>query len=51
MTITPLNPVGIVDFDGVRLNVTSEGNYVEKGLPVQVIRIEGTHIFVRQLKA
>lgn len=51
VTLTPLNPVGIVDFDGVRLNVTSEGNYLEKGRKVQVVQIEGTHIIVRELKA
>lgn len=51
VTLTPLNPVGIVDFDGVRLNVTSEGNYLEKGRKVQVVQIEGTHIIVREMKA
>lgn len=51
VTLTVLNPVGIADFDGVRLNVTSEGNYLEKGRKVQVIRIEGTHIIVREIEA
>lgn len=48
VTLTPLNPVGIADFDGVRLNVSSEGGYMEKGKKVRVIQIEGTRIIVRE---
>ena len=46
-TLTVLNPVGIADFDGVRLNVMSEGTYLEKGTPVRVTRVEGAKIVVR----
>ncbi len=46
-TVTVLNPVGFADFDGVRLNVMSEGTYLEKGVRVRVTRVEGAKIVVR----
>lgn len=50
-TVTVLNPVGIADFDGVRLNVLSEGTYIEKGKKIKVIQVDGAHIIVREIKA
>lgn len=49
-TVTVLNPVGFAEFDGVRLNVISEGSFLEKGKPVQVIQVEGSKIIVRERK-
>ena len=49
-TMTVLNPVGVADFDGVRLNVVSEGTYLEKGVKVQVTKVEGTKIIVREIQ-
>ena len=48
MTTTVLRPTGMADFDGVRLNVVSEGDFVPSGEKVQVIRIEGSRIVVRK---
>lgn len=50
VTATVLNPVGIAEFDGVRLNVLSEGTYLDKGVPVKVIQVEGPKITVRPLQ-
>ena len=50
VTATVLNPVGVADFDGVRLNVLSEGTYLGKGVRVKVIAVEGTKITVREFK-
>lgn len=47
-TATVLRPAGIADFDGVRLNVVTEGEYIEKDRNVEIIRIEGTRIVVRE---
>ncbi len=47
-TVTVLNPVGFAEFGGVRLNVLTEGSYLEKGKQVQVIRVEGNKIIVRE---
>ena len=45
-----LRPAGIADFDGVRLNVVSEGDFIEQGAFVRVDRVEGKRIVVSQLK-
>ena len=48
---SPLRPAGIADFDGVRLNVVSEGDFIEQGAFVRVDRVEGKRIVVSQMKA
>ena len=48
-TLTVLNPVGVADFDGVRLNVVSEGTYLSKDVRVKVTKVEGTKIIVREI--
>ncbi len=45
--ITPLRPVGTVDFDGKRLECVAESGYVDKGSKVEVIKIESTQLTVR----
>ena len=46
-TTTVLRPTGIADFDGVRLNVSSEGAFIAAGETVRVIRVEGQKVLVR----
>ena len=49
MTSTVLRPTGIADFEGVRLNVSSEGDYLPAGTKVRIIKIEGAKILVKPL--
>lgn len=49
-TLTVLNPVGVAEFDGVRLNVVSEGSYLDKGVKVRVLQVEGNKILVRDIR-
>jgi len=49
-TETPLRPAGIAEFDGVRLSVITEGNFVERGTAVRVERVSGNRIVVAQIK-
>ena len=44
-----LRPTGIADFDGVRLNVVSEGEFIAMGTEVRIVRIEGSRILVRPI--
>ena len=46
---TVLRPAGIVEFDGVRLNVVSDGGYIEKGAKVRVEKIQGNRIVVKKV--
>lgn len=48
-TSTVLRPTGIADFDGVRLNVSSEGDFIQSGTKVRIISVEGHKILVRPL--
>jgi len=40
-------PVGNVDFDGVKIEVVSRAEYIETGISVEVIEIEGNRIVVK----
>lgn len=46
---TVLRPAGIADFEGVRLNVSSEGDYIAAGTKVRIIKVEGAKILVKPL--
>jgi membrane-bound serine protease (ClpP class) len=46
-TLTPLRPAGIAEFDGERVDVVSEGVFLEAGQPIQVLRVDGNRIVVR----
>ena len=44
-----LRPTGIADFEGVRLNVSSEGDFIPAGTKVRIVKVEGAKILVRAL--
>lgn len=46
-TMSTLRPAGIGDFDGVRLNVVTEGGFIEHGSEIEIIRVEGSRIVVK----
>ena len=48
-TLSVLRPAGIGDFDGVRLNVVTEGGFIEKGAHVEIVDVQGTRIVVREI--
>jgi membrane-bound serine protease (ClpP class) len=48
-TATPLRPAGIALIDGVRVDVVSEGEMVDAGVPIVVVRMEGNRIVVRRV--
>ena len=47
-TTTTLRPAGIGEFEGVKLNILSDGEYIPEGAQVTVTRVEGNRIFVRK---
>lgn len=49
VTTTVLRPTGMAEFDGVKLNVQSDGEYIASAVPVRVERIEGARVIVRRL--
>lgn len=50
VTVTTLRPIGVAEFDGVRLNVVTEGEFIDRGATVRVIRVEGGRIIVRAVR-
>ena len=50
MSITPLRPAGTVVIEQERIDVVTEGSYVDTGKTVEVIKVEGSRIVVREIK-
>lgn len=50
-TTTVLRPAGMGEFDGVKLNVVSDGEFIAAGETVRVIAVEGNRIVVKAEKA
>lgn len=48
VTKTALRPAGIAEFDGVKLNVVSEGDFIPTGKTIEVERVEGNRIVVKE---
>jgi membrane-bound serine protease (ClpP class) len=46
-TITPLRPAGIAEFEGRRVDVVSEGEFIPQDTSVKVIKVEGGRVVVR----
>ncbi len=49
VALSPLRPAGTADFNGIRLDVVTEGGFIEKNSPVKVIAVEGTRVIVRKI--
>ena len=48
VTHTALRPSGIGEFDGVKLNVVSDGEFIAQGRPVRVLSVHGNRIVVQE---
>ena len=49
VTSTVLRPTGMAEFDGVKLNVLSEGDFINAGVKVKIIRVDGSRVVVKPL--
>jgi membrane-bound serine protease (ClpP class) len=45
--LSPLRPAGIADIDGTRVDVVSDGGFIDAGTHIQVTRVDGNRIVVR----
>jgi membrane-bound serine protease (ClpP class) len=48
IAVSPLRPAGIADIEGSRLDVVSDGAYIEAGSAIDVTRVDGNRIVVRR---
>jgi membrane-bound serine protease (ClpP class) len=51
LVTSPLRPAGIAYIDGERLDVVSDGEFLEAGQPIEVVRVDGNRIVVRRSRA
>lgn len=49
-TVTPLRPAGIAEINQTKLDVVSEGEFIEKGRKVTVIKAEGRRVVVQEVR-
>lgn len=48
-TLSPLRPAGIAELDGARVDVVSDGGFIDAGTPIHVVRVDGNRIVVRRV--
>ncbi|MBV8375010.1 MAG: ATP-dependent Clp protease proteolytic subunit [Candidatus Eremiobacteraeota bacterium] len=46
-----LRPAGIAEFQGRRVDVLTQGDFIAQGTPIRVTRVEGSRIFVEAVAA
>ena len=46
--VSPLRTAGIAEIEGERVDVVSDGEFIESGAPIMVTRIDGNRIVVRR---
>ncbi len=51
VTKTILRPSGMGEFEGVKLNIVSDGEFIPQGAKVKIDRVEGNRIVVAQVEA
>jgi membrane-bound serine protease (ClpP class) len=49
--LTTLRPAGMADFNGDKIDVVADGDYVQQGSRLKVLRVEGSKVVVREIKA
>ncbi|MYL41727.1 nodulation protein NfeD [Virgibacillus massiliensis] len=49
IVVTPLRPAGTAMIDQERLDVVSEGGFIDEGQQIKVVKVEGVRIVVRKI--
>lgn len=49
IAMSTLRPAGIADIDGKRIDVVSDGDYIEAGEPIRVDHVDGNRVVVRHV--
>lgn len=50
ITLTTLQPCGVIEVEGKKIDVTSNEGYIDKNKTVQVIQVKGKTVIVKQSK-
>ncbi|MGM0436993.1 MAG: NfeD family protein [Bacillota bacterium] len=49
-TLTHLRPAGTAEFNGERIDVITEGDYIDRDQKVEVIRVKGSRVVVKKIE-
>jgi membrane-bound serine protease (ClpP class) len=49
VTLTELRPSGAATIEGKRVDVITEGEMIERGVPIKVVAVEGIRVVVREV--
>lgn len=49
LTITGLRPSGIIDLNNERIDVVSDGSFIDKDEEVEIIKVEGMRVVVKKV--
>ncbi|HHZ13149.1 MAG TPA: hypothetical protein GX394_04430, partial [Clostridiales bacterium] len=49
VSTTNLRPSGTGDFDGIKMDIIADGQYIPKGTKIKIVRVEGFRILVEQV--
>jgi membrane-bound serine protease (ClpP class) len=49
--LSPLRPAGVAEIEGSRVDVVSDGGFIEAGAAIEVTRVEGNRVVVRERSA
>ncbi|MEM5592240.1 NfeD family protein [Niallia circulans] len=49
VTLTALRPAGVILIEDERIDVVSDGSFIDKGKKVKVVKAEGSRIVVREI--
>jgi membrane-bound serine protease (ClpP class) len=49
IALTTLRPAGSADFNGKRVDVVADWEYIEKGSRIKVLRVEGVKVVVKKV--
>lgn len=47
VAVTDLRPTGVGKIDGINFDVLTEGNYISRDSEIEIIKVEGSKLFVR----
>jgi membrane-bound serine protease (ClpP class) len=48
VALSPLRPAGIATINGLRVDVVSDGGFIDAGTPIEVTRVEGNRVVVQR---
>lgn len=49
VAVTPLRPSGIGEFDEERIDIVTEGSFINRGKQIIIVKVEGVRVIVREM--